>query len=466
MSPVRPVICALSLCIAAAGLGCESTVPEPLAPPMADDAGKSAAAPAEGEAVDASETEQSAPRRRAAHVESRRAPETDKERYGWELIEGDAAYYSADFDKARAHYLEAMALRPDKMAPALGALRTMVVRGRGEERANIVKRIQARIDVLAARQDSLGASHLLAARLAIALQQPGESLDRALLAVEHLGAMGVSWRVLGEAAMVAEQWGTAWDALKRAADLGLAAKAGTWERMADVLDEMGELAGAEAAARKAVEMTGSDPHARRKRLNMLAAILKHRGELEGAEATVQEALEYGPDDPAVLHNAATISDARGEPELALKLYDAALAAHLVPMTSWRRGHLLLRLDRRNDAVEAFTAAAAHIEEWTWPRSTRWWPAYDVGRLYARAGYEKKAIGWFEDSMRLARTGDAIRDIRSWLSYSQVKAGAKAKSKKQPEPLPSPRDPPAADPPHTDDGSRAPERVDDKEPDLP
>ena len=246
-------------------------------------------------------------------------------------------------------------------------------------------------------------------------------MDAARLAVEHMPTHGVAWRVLGEAAMLGEQWGRAQSALQRAANLGLAARAGTWERLADVLDEMGELADAEAAGRRALELTGTDDHARRKRLNLLSVILKHRGKLKDAGHVLDEARALGPQDPAVLHNIATIAEARGDHDKALSMYQEALRLEATPMSSWRYGHLLLKLDRPQEALEAFTAAAARMDRWTWPRSTRWWPAFEVGKMYAKNGHEAKAVTWFEDALREAHTGPAVRSVRSWLSFSRVKA---------------------------------------------
>ncbi|MDP6943876.1 MAG: hypothetical protein QF464_06960, partial [Myxococcota bacterium] len=79
----------------------------------------------------------------------------------------------------------------------------------------------------------------------------------------------------------------------------------------------------------------------------------------------------------------------------------------------------------------FTAAAAHLDRWTWPRSTRWWPAFDVGKMYAKNGHEKTAVTWFEDALRETDTGTAARTVRSWLSYSRVKAGTPPRPKEAP-----------------------------------
>ena len=101
------------------------------------------------------------------------------------------------------------------------------------------------------------------------------------------------------------------------------------------------------------------------------------------------------------------------------------------MSSWRYGHLLIKLDRPQEALEAFTAAAARLDRWTWPRSTRWWPAFDVGKLYAKSGHEKIAVKWFEDALRETRTGSAARSVRSWLSFSRVKAGTSEPPRESP-----------------------------------
>src|SRR5690606_26999496 len=133
--------------------------------------------------------------------------------------------------------------------------RTLVLPGQGEARASVEAQVRRKIEAYLAQPETEGAAHLLAARLALALGETGEALDKARLAVERMPDLGVAWRVLGEAAMSAELWGEAVTALRRAADLGLQAGPGTWERMADAYDELGELRDAEAAARRALELT-------------------------------------------------------------------------------------------------------------------------------------------------------------------------------------------------------------------
>lgn len=363
--------------------------------------------------------------RRPAEPEGRaREPVSPEARTAYQsaMIDASAALYSGLFDDARRHYLQATDLRPEKTAPLLGALRTMMPKGHAEARAGIERQLEKKIVAYRSDPKTRGAGFLLGARLATAMQRPHEALDAARLAVQHLPNLGVAWRVLGEAALMAEQWTRAVEAFRRAADLGLSARSGTWERMADALDELGDLGEAESAARKALMFTGRDAHAKRRRLNLLATILKHRGNLEEAWSVSEMALELGSEDPAVLHNRATLEEARGHPEEALELYRMALARTAIPMTSWRLGRLLLKLDRRQEGLEALTDASAHLDKWTWPRSTRWWPAYDVGRVYARSGYDKQAVGWFEDAMREARTSQSLRKVRSWLAYARVQAG--------------------------------------------
>ena len=91
------------------------------------------------------------------------------------------------------------------------------------------------------------------------------------------------------------------------------------------------------------------------------------------------------------------------------------------MSSWRLGHLLLKQDRRKEAVRALYDAAGRLDLWSWPDSTRWLPAFDIGKVYALAGHERESIGWFEDAMREARGGNAIREVRTWLTWARVQA---------------------------------------------
>jgi len=360
--------------------------------------------------------------RRPSETEGRTAPAPrpgDDDDHVAAMIEGDAALYSGRFEDARVAYLEALELRPDAMAPVLGALRAMVLGGHAEARADLAARVRRRVEEHLGHHDTRGAGHLLAARLALALGETGEALDEARLAVQFMPDLGVAWRVLGEASMAAELWPEAVEALHIAVDLGLQAEAGTWERLADALDEVGHTEGAIRAAREALAQTGADPHAQRRRLNLLGVVLKHAGELEAAGEAFEEARALGPDDPAVLHNIAALAEELNRADEALELYFRATEETPVPTTLWRKGKLLLTVDRPNDALRAFTRAAANLARWSWPESTRWWPAYEVGKLYARANHHRLAIGWFEDALREARDAEAAREITSWLAYVRV-----------------------------------------------
>lgn len=385
-------------------------------------------APAADVAVEplAATSEPATPRnRRPSEQEGRASGDgqsaAQKTAYGRAMIRGEAALYSGRFEVARTAYLEAMGLRPDNMAPALGVLRSMVTARHAEARAGIAGRIRAQVKAYAGREETQGAAFLLASRLALALGDVGQALDEARLAVQRLPELGVAWRVLGEAALAAELWGEAIASMQTAVALGLKAEAGTWERLADAYDELGEVAEAEKASREALRMTGSDPNARRRRLNLLAAVLKHGGKLEAAWETVEAARLLGPEDLAVLHNLGSVAEARNRPEQALDFYQRATAEVPVPMTLWRLGHLYLKLDRPTDAAQAFTKAAGHLGRWTWPASTRWLPAYEVGKIYARAKHYRRAMGWFEDALREALTAEATREVISWLGFVKTQA---------------------------------------------
>ena len=89
------------------------------------------------------------------------------------------------------------------------------------------------------------------------------------------------------------------------------------------------------------------------------------------------------------------------------------------MTQWRLGHALLKLDNPQEALDTFRLAAGQLDRWTWPSSTRWWPAYDVGKLFAKSGLNDAAVPWFEDALRHTQTTDALREVQSWLSFSEV-----------------------------------------------
>ncbi|PKN58032.1 MAG: hypothetical protein CVU56_07770 [Deltaproteobacteria bacterium HGW-Deltaproteobacteria-14] len=376
------------------------------------------------------------PNRRAPEIEGHGADDAaddpaTRDAYGDAMIRGEAALYSGRFEQARVAYLEAMELRPDSTAPALGALRSMVIEGHAEARGDIAERIRHKIASYAERADTQGAANLLAARLALALGETGTALDEARLAVHQMPELGVAWRVLGEAAMAAELWGEAVESLQTAVSLGLQAEAGSWERLADAFDELGETGAAVDAARQALKMTGRDKHARRRRLNLLGCVLKHAGDLEGATDATEQARALGPDDPAVLHNLGALAQARSEPDKALALWQQATKEVAVPTTLWRMGKLLLELDRPNDALIAFKKAAANLARWSWPESTRWLPAYEVGKLFARANLYKEAIGWFEDAQREARTADATREIVSWLGYVKTLSVEDASAAVQP-----------------------------------
>jgi tetratricopeptide (TPR) repeat protein len=362
--------------------------------------------------------------RRPPEAESRKVDEPSApaiDAYDREMRLGDAALYSGRFEVARQHFLNAMGLRVDSMSPALGAIRSMLIRGAADARREIAERVERRVAQLRADERTRGSGHLLAARLALALGEHGAALDAAYLAVIELPELGAAWRVLGEAAMADEHWGDAVRALRRALELGVQAEAGTWERLADALDEAGDLEAAEDAARKAVTLTGDDTHAQRRRLNLLAIVQKHRGHLEVASETVQQAWLLGADDPAVLHNLGSIAEARGKLDEALAHYQKATAETPSPMTFWRIGKLHLKMERPNEAVQAMIRASAHLDRWTWPASLRWWPAFEVGKLWSRAGRFDEAIGWFEDALREALDGESQREVRSWLAWCRARS---------------------------------------------
>ena len=331
------------------------------------------------------------------------------------MIAGEAALYSGEYERALRHYFAAMDLRPKHMAPALGALRCLRLHGHAEARTNVSRTVQAKIKRLSADPKTLGAAYLLAARHAIALGKTGEAIDKASVAVRELPDMGVAWRIFGDAAMVSEQWGRAVHAFRKAADLGLKAKAGTWERLADALDELGDLPGAERAARKSLAMTGSDPNAKRRRLSLLAVILKHGGQLEEALQTIKEALKLGPRDPAAIHNHATILEAVGKPKEAVKRYQEVLTITASPTSSWRLAHAFLKLDKHEEALKALLFSAANMDRWSWPASTRWWVSFDIGKLFVKARLVKRALDWFGDALVEARDADAARKIRGWIT---------------------------------------------------
>ncbi|MFO0747928.1 MAG: tetratricopeptide repeat protein [Myxococcota bacterium] len=159
-------------------------------------------------------------------------------------------------------------------------------------------------------------------------------------------------------------------------------------------------------------------------------VLKHRGNLEDAARAAEDARLLGPSDPAVLHNLGAIAEARNQLDEAVTFYQRAVADTPVPTTLWRLGKLLLELDRPDEALAAFGRAAANIERWAWPASLRWEPAYEVGKLFARANHCADAVGWFDDALREAQTTDATREIMSWLGYCRVLAEGG-------EPLPDP-----------------------------
>jgi len=339
-----------------------------------------------------------------------------KDVYRRAMILGAAKHYSGLYEDALGHYLTAMDARPKHMSPALGALRCLVIKGHAEQKANITRTVRKKIEQLSSKPSTLGAAHLLGARLAIARGKTGDALDQALLAVQKLPKLGVAWRVLGEAAMIAESWQQAVDALNEAAKLGLKAAPGTWERLADTLDELGHVQKAREAAERALELTGNDPHARRRRLNLLAVILKHEGKLDEALETIDKANEYGAGDPAVLHNHASVMEGQGNVKEAVRLYREAFTISNSPTTAWRLGHALMKLEQFADAFDAFNHAAGNMERWAWPSSTRWMPPFELGRLHFRAQLHDRSVHWFEIALQEARDFEASKRIRSWLAF--------------------------------------------------
>jgi tetratricopeptide (TPR) repeat protein len=176
-----------------------------------------------------------------------------------------------------------------------------------------------------------------------------------------------------------------------------------------------------------VTLTGGDPHARRRRLNLLAVVLKHDGQLDEAHEVLEQAALLGPEDPAVLHNLGAFAEARGALDEALALYERSLARTPSPTVLWRVGKLHLKRDDPEAALAAMTRAAGLIDRWTWPLSLRWQPAWEVGKLYARAGRLRDAIPWFEDAARETRDGASEREVASWLAWARAASAPEAKA---------------------------------------
>lgn len=143
----------------------------------------------------------------------------------------------------------------------------------------------------------------------------------------------------------------------------------SWNDLGLCREEAGDLAGARAAWRRALE---EDPGYSRARSNLGRAQLA-AGELEAAEATWREALRRGPRNPIVHVNLASLLSRSGRREEALPLYRRAteLAPGLAP--AWRGlgqaelalGHLARAREALERALEldpADRAARALLEE--------------------------------------------------------------------------------------------------------
>ena len=306
--------------------------------------------------------------RRPSEGEGRRdapAPRPQLPPYEQALTEGHAALYSGRFKIARERFLEAMERHPEQPDAILGALQTMLVDGHAEERRGLSERLERQIDELDSTTRTRGAAALLGARLACALKRPDDAMEKAHAAVERLPESSAAWAVLGRAYMLAERWSPCASAFRRAITLSSEAEPHLMEHLADCLDELGEFAQAEELLRQAVAEGGEEPNALRRRRNTLGVVLKHRGQLDEAHESFVQALVSAPDDPAVLHNLATLQEARGEVDKALKTYERALKETGGPMTHWRHGRLLWAQDQTQRALGAFKKAAGRIDRWTW-----------------------------------------------------------------------------------------------------
>lgn len=348
------------------------------------------------------------------------APHAERPPGARALARGDHAVYARLLEEAARAYDEAAEHRPDAVAPELGRLRVAHLEARNETVGRIRKELARRVSTLRDEGHS-GRALRLRARILLAVGAFDRAYDRARMAMQRLDEAAGVQRVLGLAAAGAERWPRALEALERAVALDAERPGRLHARRGMVLDELGRLAEAAEAARRALRRTPLDAPERIRRLNLLAVVQKHRGEHEAASRTLRAATGHADDDPTVHHNRGALAEARGRLDRALAHYQRAVERATRPTTSWRLAHLRLKRDERNEAVRAFERAAKHLRRWSWPRSLRWRPAFDLGRLHARVEHAEKAVRWLERALEEARTPEATGRIRNWVAYIEAQA---------------------------------------------
>jgi arylsulfatase A-like enzyme/tetratricopeptide (TPR) repeat protein len=147
-----------------------------------------------------------------------------------------------------------------------------------------------------------------------------------------------------------------------------------WLLKGDLLDQQGDLPGAMAARRKALDLAPSQPDAQ----NAVAWTLGRLGRnLAEADGLASRAIEQLGRTPALLDTLATVRVGQRRYDEALALADEGLAVATVDRVdlSFRRAEALAGLGRREEAEQALARARSEAESspraWsTWPEAER------------------------------------------------------------------------------------------------
>jgi len=122
-----------------------------------------------------------------------------------------------------------------------------------------------------------------------------------------------------------------------------------------MLLEQGDLSGAEAAYRQALDLDAALLDAQ----NNLGLVLRRQGRLAEAESHYRQILTQHPDHPLTLNNLGQLLAAKGELEAAVDCFQRAAAREPRFSEAWKNlGQALVQLQRPEEALEAYQQAVA------------------------------------------------------------------------------------------------------------
>jgi Tfp pilus assembly protein PilF len=182
----------------------------------------------------------------------------------------------------------------------------------------------------------------------------------------------------------------------------------TWVNLGLVLEQRGNMAGAERLYRQALEVAPDDPNA----ANNLANNWRRTGRVAEAIALFERLTTAHPDFRPALQNLGACYLEAGQPARAIEWFDRALAAEPGNVLALvNRGHARLRSGQA-DGAESDFRAALRLE----PRSANAW--FGIGLIAGQRGELKEAMSAFERTLAIDPDHRAARDNLRVLTRKQ------------------------------------------------